>query len=29
MAQGCQLNSSVPYDECMACGAAIVDEVHP
>jgi len=29
MAQGCQLNSSVPYDECMACGAAIVDEIYP
>ncbi len=29
MAQGCLLNRTVAYDERMACGAAIVDEVYP
>jgi len=29
MAQGCQSNPTVPYNDCMACGTAIVDEVYP
>ncbi len=29
MGQGCQFNTSVPYDDCLACGIAIVDEVYP
>ncbi|MCP4250089.1 MAG: hypothetical protein GY778_23860 [bacterium] len=29
MAQGCQYNTNIFFDDCVACAAAIVDEIYP